>query len=149
MKHTHVVLISTKFFGHVEGIQKIKITTAIQNIFLTYSIAILNMIVYHTLNFNGQDSINILIFKVIVQKYSTTTQEFRQRAKYLTREYQVEQRMARKIQLGAEVSRKKIEAENKLMQKSEANDNYVRKICKLLGKEENEEHSKDVSMENI
>ena len=57
--------------------------------------------------------------------------------------------MARKIQLGAEVSRKKIEAENKLMQKSEANDNYVRKICKLLGKEENEEHSKDVSMENI
>ena len=55
--------------------------------------------------------------------------------------------MKRKIQLEAEVSRKKFEEENKLVQKIEKqNDNYVTKICKLLGRDQSEEHLKVASM---
>ena len=57
--------------------------------------------------------------------------------------------MDRKIQLETEVSRKKIEAANKLVKKIEKNDNCVRKICKLLERDQSEENLKDASMEDF
>lgn len=84
-----------------------------------------------------------------VRRESTITQESRQRAKCLTHEYQAEQRMERKIQLEAEVSRKKVEAANKLVQKIGKNDNCVMKICKILGRDQSEEHLEDASMEDF
>ena len=54
--------------------------------------------------------------------------------------------MERKIQLEAEVRRKKYEAQYKLV----INDNFIRKICKLLQEDDYyEEILKDASIEDI
>ena len=43
MKNINVILISTKYLRHVEGIQKLTIINVVKNIFHTYSIIALNM----------------------------------------------------------------------------------------------------------